>query len=716
MTKLAIPIRSSRLALYSAAAVGYLALASLAFSSIIFNASTAIPGLKGGNPDFALFYWDLWWWQHAILRLGQDPFSTNYILFPHTLNLAYHTLAPLLGWLAIPLSAVTTWPVVVNSLLIGSLVFNGLALFAFLRHHAVPTGLAFLGGALYAFNSFSTLHMSVLHLNMMPVGWLPAGLLACDWLIERPSWKSAALLSIVVYAAALTDQLFALWLPLLLVPYFFYRLMRVAPSARKRIVGLSAVAAVILLGLLCIAPLPQWLAGRGVEYPLAPLPTTLLRSMQLSDIIALPARFADSERATLGLLLPIGVIAGIVLGRRVRDRGFWLLLGLVGLVLALGPVLQPFDVPLPYQLIHRALGGLFRIPARFVILAILSLIIAAALSLTPFYSRLSRLGRRLFILGLLLLLALENQWYLPFPVFSMPDYRVYHQIGADPDEYLVLEVPVGPDNAITDRFGRGVELQYYATVHHKRLINGAISRGAAGITADYRQWPLLTALAEEGPLPDRTAASDEFDRLSRDWDIRYVILHREMLSTEVANWAVAFFNSQPDWCLVDEEDSLLAYRRKDEGVCPASLLNPPAGGTIRLGDASADRYLGPGWFPVENVGGPQARWTGSQPAAVLRVHLPQQAHQLTLRATSFLPDQLTTIFVNNQPIAQLPMGEGWTEYYVDVPARVIPADGWLTIAIAAGRSASAYERTAGQSDDRRSLGVAYESITFAPVP
>jgi hypothetical protein len=416
------------------------------------------------------------------------------------------------------------------------------------------------------------------------------------------------------------------------------------------------------------------------------------------------------------LLLPIGVIAGVILAKGVRDRTFWLLMGLVGLALALGPVLQPFDIPLPYQLVHRALGGLFRIPARFVILAILSLIIAAALSLTPFYSRFSRSGRRLFILGVLILLALENQWYSPFPTFTMPDYRVYHEIGTDPGEYLVLEVPVGPDNAITDRFGRGVELQYYATIHHKRLINGAISRGAAGITGDYRRWPLLTALAEEGPLPDWVAAHDEFEKLSRDWDIRYVILHREMLSTDVANWAVAFFNLQPNWCLVDVEESLLAYRRSDAGVCPTSLLNPPVGGIIRLGDASADRYLGSGWYPVENVGGPQARWTGSQPTAVLRVHLPQQSHRLTLRTTSFLPDQLTTVSVNDQPIAQLPMGEGWAEYHVDVPASVVPADGWLTIALAASRSASAYERTAGQSDDRRSLGVAYESITFAPVP
>jgi hypothetical protein len=189
-----------------------------------------------------------------------------------------------------------------------------------------------------------------------------------------------------------------------------------------------------------------------------------------------------------------------------------------------------------------------------------------------------------------------------------------------------------------------------------------------------------------------------------------------MLSTEVANWAVALFNSQSDWCLVDEEETLLAYRRKDTGVCPTSLLNPPADGAIRLGEAAADRYLGQGWYPAENIGGPQARWTGAEPAAVLRVHLPRQAHQLTFRAASFLPDQLTSVAVNDQLIAQLPMGEGWAEYHMDLPASAIPADGWLTIVLTANRSASAYERTNGQSEDRRPLAVAYESVALLPAP
>ncbi len=277
---------------YLAAALGYLLLAAMAFPSIIFNLSTAIPGIKGGSPDFALFYWDLWWFQQAVFRLGQNPFYSNYILFPHTLNLAYHSLAPFFGLLAAPLQAFMGLTTTINLLLFGSLVFSGVALFAFLRHHAVPHGLAFIGGALYVFNSFITLRVTFLHLNMLPIGWLPLGLLATDWLVERRTWKAALVLSLIVYAAVLTDLQYAIWLPLIALPYFVYRLMHSAAASRRRMIAVSALAAVFLMGLLLIAPLPQWLAGRSASFPLATLRDAQVRSMQLTNIITLPPRFA----------------------------------------------------------------------------------------------------------------------------------------------------------------------------------------------------------------------------------------------------------------------------------------------------------------------------------------------------------------------------------------------------------------------------------------
>jgi hypothetical protein len=322
------------------------------------------------------------------------------------------------------------------------------------------------------------------------------------------------------------------------------------------------------------------------------------------------------------------------------------------------------------------------------------------------------------IAGVIVALAMENRWFEPFPFFTMPDYRIYHTIGADPAEYLVLEVPVGPYNNMTEAFGHGAELQYYAVYHHKQLINGNVSRAPAGTTGDYRRWKLITALAEERPIPDMDTARAEFQRLSLDWDMRYVIVHRDQLAPATASWAVGFFNTEAGWCLVDEDGPVLAYHRLDGQVCAtANLLDPPADGTINLGDGGDDRYLGPGWYLGENVGGPQARWTGSQPASVLRVHLAARAYRVTIQATAFVAGQRVAVTANGVPLADVAISDAdWGRYTFDLPANRIPAGGVLTLTFTSSRSQSAYDRTNGQVDDKRPLAVAYDAIQFEKQP
>ena len=392
------------------------------------------------------------------------------------------------------------------------------------------------------------------------------------------------------------------------------------------------------------------------------------------------------------------------------NRISWLLHRIT--VLAFGLRLKPFEIPMPYRILHAVIGGNYRVAARFLLPAVMAFVIFATLSAQNGYRRLGRAGRAAVVVGALIFLALENRWYKPLPVFRMPDYTVYHQIGADPDTYLILEVPVGPHNLFGGVFGRGGVLQYYTPVHHKMLINGAVSRAPLGLTQSYRQWPLIRALAEEGPLPDLASARSEFERLSDEWDIRYVLLRRDMLTPDVATWAAGLFNTQPGWCLVDEEEPLLAYHRTDTPCRLTERLRlPPASrGTLNLGDGSDERYLGPGWYYAENIGGPQARWTGREPAATLRVALARRDYRVSLRAASYVPDQIVAVYANGHRVAALPIGEGWGEYAFDLPAESISADGLLTLTFAHGRAQSPRERTGSQGGDDRLLAVAYDAL------
>lgn len=706
-----------RLRPYLVAGLGYLALTGVALAALMARFTTAMPGIAGQHADFAVFDWNVWWFQHAIFQLGRDPYYTNYILYPYTTNLAYHTFTPLLNVLALPIYATLGLTAALNSWIVGSLVFNGLAMFAFLRHHHIANGLTFLGGALFAFTSATLSRVAFVHLSMVPNGWLPLSLLAWDWLSERRRWPWAVLLGGVLYATLMTDIQFIVWLALLLPLYALYTLWQAEPQARRRIVVLGVLAIVVFVGLASIAPLPQLLAGRdnqyGEEY------SGIIEdwySTHLEDLVAFPPRLLVNERATLGVLLPLGIVIGLVAGRKVRRRWFWLGVGLLFLVLALGPTLKPFDIPLPFRLFYALVGGTYRVAARFLLPAVLALIVFAMMSLQPLYQRLSRLGGILAIGGVLIFLAIENRWYEPLPVFSMPDYRIYHQIGNEPGEFLILEVPVGPHNLFGNGgvFGKGGVLQYYAPIHHKQLINGAVSRAPVGLTQSYRQWPLITALAEEGPLPDLPAARAEFKRLSAEWNMQYVILHRDMLESETATWAAGFFNTQDQWCLVDEEGPLLIYTRLGHAACATpNRLNLPPDGLIDLGNGS-ERYLGTGWYYSENVGGPLARWTGRELTATLYVNLPPQNYHVELQASTIVPNQVVAVFANQQHVADISIGSGWNRYAFDLPAAVVSAGAVTTIDLVPARIMSPHDLTNGQSDDRRPLATAYASIQFEP--
>ena len=97
----------------------------------------------------------------------------------------------------------------------------------------------------------------------------------------------------------------------------------------------------------------------------------------------------------------------------------------------------------------------------------------------------------------------------------MPDFSIYHQIGAEPGEFLILEVPVGPVNLFRGVFGKGEVLQYYAPIHHKQLINGIVSRLPSDGLSRFLRSPLLTGLTGEYDMPPFDAAGRELaDKLN----------------------------------------------------------------------------------------------------------------------------------------------------------------------------------------------------------
>jgi hypothetical protein len=168
---------------------------------------------------------------------------------------------------------------------------------------------------------------------------------------------------------------------------------------------------------------------------------------------------------------------------------------------------------------------------------------------------------------------------------------------------------------------------------------------------------------------------------------------------------------------VDEEGDLLAYRRINTWAeCPRPEMSALPGGNPRLvlGEPASTRYVGPGWYDVEDIGGQPGRWAGEMVTSTLRLVPPPGSRRLRFRAVTYPANQTVTVSVNGQTIGVAALTNDWAEYAFDIPADVLRVQGPWLIELTHARLESAFERTNGQVKDKRPLGAAYDYVAFEP--
>ncbi len=691
----------------------YAALTAVSLDNLVLHFATAIPE----SWDYAIYYWNLWWVKYALFTLHRDPMFTNYVLYPNTINLSLHTLNLALGLLTLPLQYILDLKLIFNGMLVGSFIATGYFTFLFLRRHVQSDWLATLGGVLFAFTPIALTRAGSGHLHLLQAWLIPLQLILWENLIApdrlgRRIFKAAGF-GLIVYMAWMTGFEISLWTLVLLAPYGLYTwLAQCEGRERLRVIGLALVAGLCVLGPALIEPIPALVQTRGMVFPLVDRHTLEFQSFQA---IWLVIRDPDWLGFTIGQLIPLLTLFGVIVARKRRVRWLWFAVGLGSLIIALGPYWPGTDIPLPYQLVHKLLGSQYRTPVRFMTPAAFALIVFITLSLGDWFERKNRRQLTPWLTGAaIVVLVFDSGMLAPFSVIYMPDYAIYHEIALDADEYALLEVPVGPASGFGE-FGTAPDLQYYSHIHHKRILNGIVSRVPSDYMSKYERSPLLRGLTGLYNMPAFDVAARELaDKLNR-WDMRYVLVHRDRLEKARAPAIIAFLNVQPVLCLVDAEGDLLAYRRINTWAdCPRPEMSalPSGASRLTLGQPGDERYVGPGWYDVENIGGPQGRWAGGMLTSTVRLLLPKQNLRVSFDALAYPPSQSVTVRVNGQPVAHFDLTEAWQVYPFDLPAGALPDAGPTLIELVHARLLSASERTNGQSPDQRPLAAAYSWFEF----
>ncbi|NWF69558.1 MAG: hypothetical protein HXY40_10770 [Chloroflexi bacterium] len=718
---------------YLVVGAAYTLAALLTLNLLIIHLNTAVP--NGFSSDFYQFHWNVWWLRYALAQ-GVSPLWSDYVLYPHVNNLSIHWLTPF--WL--PLYALLE-PLLgrvgaINVMLLLSFPLTGLATFVWLRRLGVGSVIAFVGGLAYAFSPYMLDHMAKTHLNLTTLFWFPLTLLLWDEIALPRRWPrrfSVPLLTLLLWAVALTDMQYALWLPFTLGAYGLWTLWALwrRQNARAALAaaacGLAALLLLLpLLWLYPLAALAQVDRSNATEFPPAGLNT--VRSYALPPAALLGLAPMDEDRS-LGRVLPAllwGALLLFVMRRRTNAAptektedaapgpplGFWLLLALPPLLLAFGPdiMIGDFRLALPYLPLHEALGGQYRNPTRFAMPALLCLITFAALvwdaALAHRTQRKQPIGSALLPVSagaLSLLLLWDVGAFQPFPTRIMPDYAIHNTIAGDTRDFVILDVPLGTHYGWTG-IGQGYFSMYYGPAHQHRMVNGALSRMPYSTLSYYSDSPLYSWLAGVRALaPEEQAAVEaELARYRDEYPIGYIFAYRAwMNAAQQVDW-IGWLNMQPGWCapqMADDGD-LLWWRSAALGCDePAPALN------VDMGSASSWLVTGSGWYAPENIGGVSARWTGETALVRLAPLAARPSAVIAFRALPYGAGRTVTLRLGAWESAPLGLGEGWQEYTVEIPPQGVEG-GWLILEHNGALSPAQAEG----SGDTRALAAAYSNV------
>ncbi len=320
--------------------------------------ATYITGRLPATRDAAIYVWDLWWVAHQIIHL-HNPWSTTYMAAPVGLQLAYHTLVPLLGVLMMPVTLAFGPSAAYNLLLIVLPGLSGYAMYRAARLWLPTRTGAIAAGAFFGLSGMLT-YQDWYHINIAyGTAFLPVTLEAAVRLRRRPTIGQGVILGVVLAGCLLVNQesaVMALILAaLVLVPWLACSRTREAALTRLRAVAAAGAACVVVGSPQLVAMIQQTRAGGTTSMPTWLGYTTWVANAK--DLFAPSPRLANDPGLaglghifywqtylenlnTFGVVLSVLAVLGLIVSWRRRSAWLLALLWLGGAVLALGPVLK----------------------------------------------------------------------------------------------------------------------------------------------------------------------------------------------------------------------------------------------------------------------------------------------------------------------------------------------------------------------------------------
>ena len=537
--------------------------------------------------------WTLAWDIHALSENPLDLFNAN-IYYPNPYTLAYSEHQITTAVMAIPLMAVTGNPVqTANYMLIFNLFLCALGAYLLTRRLTGNRTAGVVAGIIFAFAPPRLAHMG--HLQLSAACWIPLSLLFLHRYSEEGRTRDAALFALFFLLQTLATWYYGVMLAVAVMIFLAVRLVMNRKGFTIRWTGvflLSVLAALLLITPFAIPYLkvqkdePRF--ERKIEevdlfsadvrdFAIAPTENLLWGKLTSGLRTTTWERGGPTERTLFPGLVPLvlGVSGACYLFRKGKGEErfyarYYVTVAAVSVVLCLGSSLYFFghrlNVPMPYELFYYLFPGfkVIRVPARFIVLVILSLAVLSGFGVKAVLSWAS--SRRgvlmsgpalLLILGLLLVGLMS---------VSLPMYRVplksefppvYTWLEGLEGEAPTVEMPLAEYDKETFEWGLQYEetwpqrepmRTYYSTLHWKKIFNGY----SGFIPSSYY----------DGVFATREFPSSEAIDFFKAEGVEYMIIHGDQYDPATLREITEWMSDRDDLELIKRFGDDYVYRLK----------------------------------------------------------------------------------------------------------------------------------------------------------
>jgi hypothetical protein len=715
----------------------YLGIAVLLTWPVAARLATHIPGEATWAFDESTFIWNMWWFKFSILERGLSPLVSDFTFFPLGVNLTTYTFNLFNSALGLPLQLTGSLPVANNLVLLFSYVSSAYGMFLLsaylLARHSPQTQqrellylAATAAGAVYAFSASRMMYVALGHYNFVTIQWFPFFTLFLLKTFHAGSRQTkhiilAGLFAALCIYAELTYSVFLLFISVIIFFDAWRRRAATIISLTSRLIAIGLVTLFITFPFI-LAVLPDFLDpayaepgwGEGLKLsadlvglvtltPLHPL-SGLEWISELRAVIDGTSRFSDANTLFLGYGILVVAVIGYFAAR--KTTALWLWSVIIFTILSLGPLLtingqNRFNLdglevtfPLPFTLLHYIpILSANRVPNRFGIPLTLTLAVLVGYGMAWMLHKSINLtaGARqgdktkrgavftLILAVVLLGVLLFDQYSVPLPTTNAKIPDVYHQIGTETDEFVVMQLPLGWRNSYGTLGAERTQLQYYQAAHRRPMLGGNTSRNPSFKFDYFSNIPLFRAITEAElyrPVDDTTREQARLQaaELMTLYNIKYLVIHNPIPARKpyedtypaTRQLALDLIPHQPE--PVYQSPGVEAY-----AILQQELPNPLI---IDFGTWPADPYRGQGWSANEEIFSATANWVTAPEAEIFFPYRGSGNREVTVQIAPFsypgMPSQAVTLLLNGKPVSEsLPLAEGWQEVQAVLPETLL---------------------------------------------